>query len=193
MVYMPLTQMTGTDRGANTIEVRTSADPTRTIADLRRAMNQLDPNLPVFEIRTIQQQVDTMMAQDKLFSSLTAIFSTLALLLAAIGLYGVISYSVVRRTSEIGIRLALGAQTNSVLWMVLRESLTLLAIGLGLGLPLTIAITRVIRGQLFGLSALDPTTFATAIRIVAAMTVIAAWLPARRAAQVDPIQALRCD
>ena len=175
--YFALAQMTGTNSAASTIEVRTTADPERSIADLRRALTQIDPSLPVFQIRTIQEQIDTMMTQEQLFSSLTAIFSTLALVLAAIGLYGVISYSVVRRTSEIGIRLALGAQTSSVLWMVLRESLTLLAIGLALGLPLTIAITRVIRGQLFGLSALDPVTFATAITIVATMTLFAAWLP----------------
>ena len=191
--YFALTQMTGTNSAASTIELRTTADPTKSIADLRRTIAQIDPNLSILESRTIREQIDSMMSQEQLFSSLTAIFSILALVLAAIGLYGVISYSVVRRTGEIGIRLALGAQTVSVLWMVLRESLTLLSIGLALGLPLTLTVTRLIRGQLFGLSPVDPTTFATAIAIVAAMTVLAAWLPARRAAKVDPIQALRCD
>jgi ABC-type antimicrobial peptide transport system permease subunit len=103
------------------------------------------------------------------------------------------SYNVVRRTNEIGIRLALGAQTGSVLWMVLRESLWLLLIGLALGLPLTLAATRVIRQQLFGLSPFDPLTFAVAVAVVSSMTLIAAWLPARRATKVDPMVALRCD
>jgi ABC-type antimicrobial peptide transport system permease subunit len=103
------------------------------------------------------------------------------------------SYSVVRRTNEIGIRLALGAQTKALLWMVLRESLLLLGIGLVVGVPLTLASTRLIREQLFGLSAMDPMTFALAIGVVAAMTILAAWLPARRATKVDPMVALRCD
>jgi ABC-type antimicrobial peptide transport system permease subunit len=133
------------------------------------------------------------MTHDELISRLTGIFSLLALLLAAIGLYGVMSYNVVRRTSEIGIRLALGAQSSTVLWMILRESLILLALGLALGLPLTLISTRIIRDQLFGLSATDPVILAAAIAVVAAMTLIAAWLPARRAATVDPMVALRCD
>jgi ABC-type antimicrobial peptide transport system permease subunit len=123
----------------------------------------------------------------------TSVFSLLALLLAAIGLYGVMSYNVVRRTNEIGIRLALGAQSPAVLWMILRESLFLLAIGVALGLPLTLAATRVVKQQLFGLSALDPMTYILAIAVVSGMTILAAWLPARRAAKVDPMVALRCD
>lgn len=134
-----------------------------------------------------------MMSHEQLISSLTGIFSVLALLLAAIGLYGVMSYSVVRRTNEIGIRLALGAQTKVLLWMVLRESVVLLAIGLAVGLPLTLVSTRLIREQLFGLSAMDPTTISVAILVVAAMTLLAAWLPARRATKGDPMVALRCD
>ena len=193
MIYMPLAQMTGDDRFVDTIQLRTSGDPANAIADLRRAVAQVEPNLPIIQVRTIQEQIDSMMTEENLFSSLTGIFSALALVLAAIGLYGVMSYSVVRRTSEIGIRLALGAQTGTVLWMILRESLLLLALGLALGLPLTLASTRIVRDQLYGLSALDPTTFAAAIAIVATMTLIAAWLPARFASKVDPMVALRCD
>jgi ABC-type antimicrobial peptide transport system permease subunit len=133
------------------------------------------------------------MTHDELISTLTGIFSLLALLLAAIGLYGVMSYNVVRRTNEIGIRIALGAQTRTVQWMILSESLLLLAAGVGLGLPLTLLATKFIKGQLFGLSALDPTTFAVALTVVSAMTLVAAWLPAWRATKVDPMVALRCD
>jgi len=191
--YLALSQMVGTNAAASTVEVRTTADPEKSIADMRQTLTQIDPNLPLTEIRTISEQIGTMMSQEQLFSTLTTIFSALALLLAAIGLYGVISYSVVRRTNEIGIRLALGSQTTAVLWMILRESLVLLAVGLILGLPLTIALTRLIRQQLFGLTAVDPTTFACAIVVVTAMTVLAAWLPARRAASTNPMVALRCD
>jgi predicted permease len=181
------------NRFANVIVVRTTADPARTIADLRRAVAAVDPNLPLLNVHTIQEEVENFMSHEQLISSLTGIFSVLALLLAAIGLYGVMSYSVVRRTNEIGIRLALGAQTRTLLWMVLRESLVLLALGLAIGLPLTLVSTRLIREQLFGLSATDPMTFALAIVVVAAMTLLAAWLPARRATKVDPMVALRCD
>jgi ABC-type antimicrobial peptide transport system permease subunit len=137
--------------------------------------------------------VDEFMTQDQLVSTLTGLFSLLALLLAAIGLYGVMSYNVVRRTNEIGIRIALGARAQTVLWMILNESLLLLGIGLGLGIPLTLGATKYIKDQLFGLSALDPATFSLALAVVSAMTLLAAWLPARRATKVDPMVALRCD
>jgi predicted permease len=181
------------DRFAGTILLRTTGDPAKVTADLRAAVATVDPNLPLLQIQTIHEQVSEMMTHDELISSLTSLFSLLALLLAAIGLYGVMSYNVVRRTNEIGIRIALGAQTKAVQWMILGESLLLLAIGVGIGLPLTWAATRYIKEQLFGLSALDPLTFAVAITVVSGMTLLAAWLPARRATKIDPMVALRCD
>jgi predicted permease len=181
------------DRFANVILVHTAGDPAHTIADLRAAVASIDPNIAVLNVNTIRDQVSNFMTHDELISTLTTLFSFLALLLAAIGLYGVMSYNVVRRTNEIGIRIALGAQTRTVLWMVLRESLLLLIIGLALGLPLTLGSTYLIKQQLFGLSPVDPLTFATAITLVCTMTLFAAWLPARRAAQVSPTVALRCD
>jgi predicted permease len=181
------------NRFVSTILIRTTGDPTNTIADLRRAVARVDPNLPILQIHTIDEIVNSFMTQLILVSRLCSLFSALALLLSAIGLYGVMSYAVVRRTSEIGIRFALGAQTKTVLWMVLRESLLLLLIGLVLGLPLSFAATRILRNQLFGVSTFDPFTFVSAIVIVATMTLFAAWLPARRAASVDPMAALRCD
>ena len=209
MTYLPLAQMQpfnppdpatpaaapeeNQDRFANAILVRTTGDPTCTIAALRAAVAQVDPNLPILSVQTMQERVDGFMTQLTLVSRLTGLFSALASLLAAIGLYGVMSYSVVRRTGEIGIRLALGAQTRAVLWMVMRESLLLLAVGLAIGLPLTWACTQLIRDQLYGVKAIDPASFAAAIVIVAVMTLFAAWLPARRAAQIDPMNALRCD
>jgi predicted permease len=181
------------DRFAGIILVRTTGDPAHTIADLRAAVASVDPNLPLLRITTIHDEISNFMTNDELISSLTGLFSLLALLLAAIGLYGVMSYNVARRSNEIGIRIALGAQTPAVHWMILSESLLLLAIGVGLGLPLTLLATKYIKDQLFGLSALDPMTFTVALTVVSTMTLLAAWLPARRATKVDPMVALRCD
>lgn len=181
------------DRVANVILLRTTGDPANTIADLRAVVTSIDPNLPLTKITTIRDQVDDFISHDQLVSTLTTLFAVLALLLAAIGLYGVMSYNVVRRTNEIGIRIALGAKTSAVQWMVLSESLLLLVLGVGLGLPLTLVGTKYIKDQLFGLSPLDPMTFGVALLVVSAMTLLAAWLPSRRATKVDPMVALRSD
>lgn len=176
---------------ANTILLRTAGDPAKTTADLRTAVASVNPDLPLLNITTIQDQVSSLIANDELISALMTSFSLLALLLAAIGLYGVTSYNVIQRTTEIGVRMALGAQLKTVLWMILKESLTLLTIGVGLGLPLAVLATRSIKNQLFGLSAIDPATFGIAIGIVSTMILLATWLPARRATRVDPVIALR--
>jgi predicted permease len=179
------------DRFASTILVRATGDPANTIAGLRAAVTATDPNLALLNITTIHDQVSTMMSHDELISSLTVIFSLLALVLATIGLYGVMTYNVVSRTNEIGIRIALGAQSNGVLWMVLKESLLLLAIGVVLGIPATLLATRTIKSQLFGLCPTDPLTFIAAALTISIVTLIAAWFPAHRATKVDPMVALR--
>lgn len=176
---------------ANTLLLRTDGDPEKTITDLRAVVATVNPDLPLLNVTTIQDQVSSLMANDELISVLMTLFALLALLLAAIGLYGVVSYNVIQRTTEIGVRMALGAPLKTVLWMILRESLTLLGIGVGLGLPLAMLATRSIRNQLFGLSAIDPETFGIAIAVVSGMILLATWLPARRAAGVDPVVALR--
>jgi predicted permease len=189
----PATREENEDCYAHTILIRTSSDPAKTIADLRAAVAGVDPNLPLLQVTTIHDQVSHLISHDELISTLTSLFSLLALLLAAIGLYGVMSYNVTRRTNEIGIRLALGAQGANVLRMIMRESLVLLAIGTGLGLPLAMMATRIIKQQLFAMDAIDPISFAAALVVVSLMTVIAGWLPACRAAKVDPVTALRCE
>lgn len=189
----PAARQENQDCYANTILIRTSSDPAKSIADLRAAVASVDPNLPLLQIKTIQDEVSHLISHDELISTLTGIFSVLALLLAAIGLYGVMSYNVARRTNEIGIRLALGAQGGNVLRMIMGESLLLLAIGVGLGLPLAMMTTKIIKQQLFAMDAIDPASFGAALLVVSLMTVLASWLPARRAAKVDPVTALRCE
>jgi len=199
MVYIPLAQVVGKhgegiqDSFASTILLRTAGDPKAVIGQLRGAIASLDPNLPILEVRTMQDQLETFVSQQVLVSRLTAIFAALAVVLAAIGLYGVMSFNVARRSNEIGIRIALGASGGGVQWMVLRESLTLLATGLVLGIPVALAAARLIRAQLYEMSPFDPLIFLGATAGIAVVTLFAAWLPASRAAAVDPMTALRCE
>ena len=179
------------DRFAGFILLRTMGDPSARIADLRAAVASVDPNLPLLSVTTIDQNISRMMGNDELSSSLTAIFALLALVLAAIGLYGVMSYNVAQRTNEIGVRLALGAQKENVLWIILREALLLLSAGVALGLPLSLAAARFIRQQLFGLRADDPLTYAGALIVISSVVILSTWLPARRAAAINPVDALR--
>ena len=131
------------------------------------------------------------MENERLISQLATFFSLLALSLACVGLYGIMTYNVLHRTNEIGIRVALGAQSGGILWMVLRESLLLLITGIAIGVPATLAVTRFVKSQLFGLSPFDVTTMTTAVITIAAVIIVAAYIPARRAAKVDPMVALR--
>ena len=179
------------DRFAGVILLRTSGDPSARAADLRAAVASVDPNLPLLSVTTISEEVSRLMGNDQLSASLTAIFALLALVLAAIGLYGVMSYNVAQRTNEIGVRLALGAQQENVLWIILREALLLLSAGVVLGLPLSLAAARFLRQQLFGLKAGDPLTYAGALIVVSGVVILSTWLPARRAAAINPVDALR--
>jgi predicted permease len=193
-IYIPQQQaILGEASYTESFMLRTTGDPAKMTESVRLALQQMDPSLPILGIRTIGDLTDHFVTNEQLVSRLCATFSALAVLLAAIGLYGVMSYTVVRRTNEIGIRIALGAQTGNVLWMVLRESLVLLVVGLALGLPIAIGGLHYLQSQLYQLSASDPVTMAGSVFIIAAVTVLAAWLPARRASHVDPMVALRCD
>ena len=191
MIYLPLTQLSGDDSFAGLLQVQTSGDPARATGELRAAMAEVDPNIPLLNVKTIAEQVDMFTDNERMISQLSTFFSLLALALACIGLYGVMTYNVVRRTNELGIRIALGAQTDRVLWMVLRESLLLLGIGIALGIPATLAATRLVQSQLFGLSASDPFTLVAAAIVISIVTVAAGYFPAKRATKVDPMVALR--
>lgn len=181
------------DRYANVVLLRTTGDPKRIAGELQSAVSDVDRNLPLLHVGTIQEQVSSLITHDELISTLTGLFSGLALLLAAIGLYGVMSHNVMRRRSEIGIRLAIGAQASDIRWMVLRESMLLLAIGIAFGVPLAVGSTMLVKRQFFGVSPVNPEIFLAALVVVAAVTLLAAWLPARRASNLDPMTALRVD
>ena len=191
MAYLALMQLTDDDNYAYVLQVRTTGEPATVTSEVRQALPAIDPNLPILNVRTMSEQVDLRMGQETLVSQLSSFFSLLAVSLACIGLYGVMTYNVLCRTNEIGIRLALGAQTGRVLWMVLRESLLLLLIGVALGVPVTLAVSRAIQSQLFGLSSADPFTLMGTVFGIAIVTLLAAYFPAWRASKVDPMVALR--
>ena len=151
------------------------------------------PNILVNSVTSLEEQVDRSIATQSLIARLSSFFGILAVLLACIGIYGLLSYSVARRTSELGIRLALGAQSRALLWMILRECILLLVLGLAIGIPVALSSTRILKSLLYQLSPLDPTAITMAIAAVACVTVAAAWLPARRATRINPSQALRTE
>jgi len=176
-----------------TFLLTSTRDPAKLGSAVRNAIAGVDRSLPILSIRTLNEQIDRRLTTPRLMAELAAFFGGLALLMAAIGLYGVMSYSMSRRTSEIGIRMALGASQGSVAAMVLRETLALVAIGLAIGLPSAIAAGRLMQNRLFGLSPADPATIALAILFILTATLLAGFVPARRAARIDPMTALRTD
>jgi putative ABC transport system permease protein len=186
--YLPATQA---PFQAMTILVRTRNDPTRLVAALRNAVQTIDPTLPVTDISTLDQIVSDSIAQPRLNMLLMGLFGGLALLLAAVGIYGLLSYAVTERTREIGTRMALGAQVSDVLRLVLRQGMTLALIGEVIGLVGAFALTRVIRGLLFGVAPTDAATFIAVAAVLTSVALLACYFPARRAAKVDPLVALR--
>jgi putative ABC transport system permease protein len=171
--------------------LRGRGDPARYAAPVREAVAALDPDLPVNKLEPMTQVVAASLAQSRFKAVLLALFAGLALVLAMVGVYGVISYSVAQRYHEIGIRMALGAQGRQVLGMVVRQGMTQVLIGLGLGLAGAWYASRFLAGQIYGLSATDPLTFVAVPLALAAVALLANWLPARRATRVDPLDALR--
>jgi predicted permease len=160
-------------------------------AQLRRAVAEVAPNLPVLSVTTMDEQLSRSLSRERAVARLTGFFGALALLLAAVGLYGVMSYGVARRTGEIGLRLALGAPRGQLLGLVMRETLLLAGIGAAFGLAATWGLARLVAGQLFGVTAHDPATWAAATAALALVALVAGFVPARRAAGIQPIEALR--
>jgi predicted permease len=175
----------------NEIEIRAAGDPAGITAEVRGAVEKIDSNLPITDATTLTQQLNDSLGQQRALSGLTGFFGILGLVLACIGLYGTMAYNVTRRTKEMGIRMALGAQRSEVLWMVLRQTLFLVGIGIAFGVPVALAAARLIASQLYGLKPSDPSTIIFAALVIAGVGLVAGYLPARRAAKVDPMVALR--
>ncbi len=174
-----------------TFEIRTASDPNQTALAARKAILAVNGDLPIDNTHPLTEVVTRMNAEPRVMARLCAAFGLIALLLAATGLYGVLSYGVTRRTNEIGIRMALGAGRGTVVQMILRETGIMIALGVVIGIAFTVGMTRLIASKLYGLSALDPLTITTAVLILAIVAIIAGYIPAARAAKVNPVTALR--
>jgi len=171
--------------------VRTSGDPVNLLAPVRAAVAQIDRDIPVYQVRTLDDYVSVAAAQPRFQTVLIGFFALMALLLAAIGLYAVLSYMVAQRTLEIGLRLALGAQRDRVLGLILRRGLTLALTGLAIGLVASMLLTRFLQDMLFGVQRFDPMTFAGVSLVLLLVSLIASSVPAMRAARLDPMRTLR--
>jgi ABC-type antimicrobial peptide transport system permease subunit len=166
-------------------------NPEAIVPSLRSAVESIDKNVPLLDIRTQNEQIADTTRQERIFASLTGGFGVIALVLACIGIYGIMAYTVARRTNEIGIRMALGAQADRVLHMILREASWMALVGVIVGLAAAAAMGRLIASMLFGLKSYDPLTLGGASLLLVLIAIAASWVPARRAAHVDPIKALR--
>jgi putative ABC transport system permease protein len=178
-------------RNFMSLVVRTAADPSSLSGAIRSQVLAIDRDQPVFDIKTMDERLSKSVAQSRFIMLMLAIFSVLALVLSAVGVYGVMAYTVSQRTHEIGIRIALGAQRSDVLRLVLGQGMILTLAGVAVGLAASLALTRVMRSLLYGVSSTDPLTFIAVAAILVAVALLACYIPARRAMKVDPMEALR--
>jgi len=187
-IYLPHGQF---PRHGMTLVVRAENDPKALIGVVQKEAHALDSELPVFNIRTLDQYMASSVAEPKFSALLIGLFAGLALILSCIGLYGVMSYVVSQRTRELGIRMALGAQTRDLLKLVVKQGIGLTLLGSAIGVAGAGALTRMMKSWLFGVSPTDPLTFAVAALLLTIVALLSCWIPARRATKVDPITALR--
>jgi predicted permease len=173
--------------------VRYSGDAGQIIPAVRRAIAEVNSNVPIASVSTLAEQVDESTANQRLIARLSAFFGLLAAFLVCIGIYGLLSYAVARRTSEIGVRMALGARRSNVLWLILREISVLVAIGVAIGVPVALEGNRLVVKLLYGLTPADPASLFAAIALMVVIAALAGYLPARKASLVEPTEALRCE
>jgi predicted permease len=196
LIYMTFLQ-TSTGRGQMVLHVRTTGKPGEVVQRIREQVASIDPAMPMFDVHTFEEEMGAALVQQRLVALLSSLFGGLALLLACVGLYGLLAFAIVQRTGEMGVRMALGAQRADVVWLVVREAWLLVAVGIVIGVPVALAAARVassqIAGLLFGLAATDPLTIVAAATSLFIVATIAAYLPARRASRVDPMVALRTE
>jgi putative ABC transport system permease protein len=176
-----------------TLVIRTTGDPAEMAPAVRREIAAIDPEQPVADVRTMTQVMADTVARARFNTLLLAVFAGLATLLAAVGIFGVMSYSVQLRTREIGLRMALGAQPGRVLLLVLRQGLLLTLVGIGVGLAGALALSRVMSGLLYGVTASDPATFVAIVALLGFVSLVACYIPARRATRIDPMITLRTE
>ena len=189
--YRPILQVQDSDAYSSNLQIRSTGDAGNLAPAVRQVIAEVDDKLPISGVTTLREQLSGRLDQERLLAQLVSFFGLLALLLACIGLYGVMAHGVVRRTKEIGIRMALGAERRNIIWMVLRETLVLIVIGVAIGVPAAIGAGRLVASQLFGLSAADPLTLLVATLLLTGVAVLAGLLPARKASRVNPLIALR--
>jgi len=190
-VYCSILQVQNESAYSSVLELSTAGDPLSLTSAVRAAIAQVDDKLPVLNVTSLRAQTDDELSEERLLAQLVSFFGLLALVLACVGLYGTMAHAVVRRTNEIGVRMALGAERRDIIWMVLRETLILVVIGMAIGVPAALGAARLISSQLFGLNPSDPVTLLIAIVLLTLVAALAGYLPARRASRVDPLVALR--
>ena len=187
--FLPFVQQTSV--GGMVYEIRTSVSPDSVLGALRGIIHHLDPDLALVNVRTQDEQIESTLVRERLFTTLTSGFGLLALALACVGIYGIMAYSVANRRNEIGIRMALGAQPGQVRGMILRESTWLAGVGIVVGVVAALGLTRLVKSMLYGIKPYDPATMAGGVLILLVVALAASWIPARRAARVQPMDALR--
>jgi predicted permease len=192
-VYVPYEQPPWARLGSLHFAVRTQGKPEAFAGTVRSLVRELDPNLPLIDVQTQAAVVDDQLRRERLFANLSTAFGGIALLLACIGIYGVVAYSVARRTAEIGIRVALGARYGDVVGLVLRRTLILVAVGVAVGSAGALAVTKFVTSMLYNVKPRDPATFIASAVLLLVTALAAGYLPARRAARIDPMKALRCE
>jgi ABC-type antimicrobial peptide transport system permease subunit len=171
--------------------VKTAASEASIFKSVREVVRSIDKDLPISDVRTQTEQIEATLSRERLFAALTSGFGLLALVLASIGIYGIMAYGVARRTSEIGVRMALGAQRRQVLLMILRETAVLAAAGVLIGIAAAAGLTRYVGSMLYGLKPSDPLTLGGAVLLMLGIALVAGWWPARKASRMDPMVALR--